>query len=94
MAVTTLNGFVLIDDVVTQEKISEGGIYMGENANDNAPVTGTVMSVPEAIEGEDEPCPVKKGDKVLFKLAAASPLKIDGGTYYIIGHKSLIGIIS
>jgi len=94
MAIDTLNGFVLIDDVIAQEKFSEGGIYTGENSNDNAPVTGTVIAVPEEIEDEDEPCPVKKGDKVLFKLAAASPLKIDGSTYHIIGHKSLIGIVS
>lgn len=99
MALEMLNGFVLIANVVKQDELSDGGIYTGKKAAEDSPVTGDVVSVPTSVgneqfgipETDDVECPVKKGDKVMFKIQAASPIKIDNGIYYLIGYKSLIG---
>lgn len=99
MALEMLNGFVLIGNVVKQDELSDGGIYTGKKAAEDSPVTGEVISIPMNFENEnfgipateDSECPVKKGDKVMFKIQASSPIKIDNAIYYLIGYKSLIG---
>lgn len=89
MALKTVNGFVLMKDLVKQDQYSDGGIYVGAAEERESPAQATVVCAPE-----DSETGVQSGDTVLVMPKAVQTLKLDGSVYYLIGEKSLIGIIS
>lgn len=89
----TLNGFVLVDNIVKQDTVSGGGIYMGEADGKFSPAQGTVAVKPTTTEEGTQSANLVKGDIVLFLPGAIKTLNLEGRAYGLIPEKSLIGTI-
>lgn len=85
-----LNGFVLLGDIIKQEKgeFTEGGIYTGKDKEAKFPAVGTVIATAVKMETG-----VEDGDQVVFMYNSSTDLTVDGKKFRMIGEKSLIGVV-
>lgn len=91
-------GFILVE-VNQQEEQTSSGIILSVTP-DTEPNTGTVLKCgPEKvyvnIEGllEHMPCPIKQGDKILFKKFAGMDAVVDGNNCRLMQFTDVLGLI-
>lgn len=90
-----LRGFILIEPVSAETK-TKSGIILPDSAKQETPGQGKVLSFgePEQLEnGKEIVCPVKVGDKVVYKRWAADEIKIDSVEYKIAKFSDLIAVL-
>lgn len=82
-----LKGYVLISPIEDDQK-SAGGIYLPESAQDK-PCKGFVIEISNELK-----CPVKRGDKVIFKKWVNQEVEDEGKKYLLVKFDELLGIIT
>lgn len=88
-----LAGYVLVQPAEAQTKTTSG-IYLPET-NGEKPQHGTVLAVGEdvMIDGQKINCPVKKGDKVIYKKWGGNDVKIGDIEYQFLKFEDLLAVI-
>ncbi len=89
-----LAGYVLIEPAEKLTKTSSG-IILPDSA-DEKPQEGKVLACGEdAIEeGKTIKCPVKVGDKVVYKKWGGNEVKVDGKEMLLIKFEDLMAIVA
>lgn len=88
-----LAGYVLVEPA-QQQKQTESGIYLPDS-HDEKPQHGTVLAVGDAtmVDGVKVTCPVKKGDKVIYKKWGGNDFKIGDVEYQFLKFEDLLAIV-
>jgi len=76
---------------IQHEEMKKGGIIIPDTAKEK-PQKGEVVAVAKLKKDED-PLPVKKGDKVLFGKYAGTEIEIDGEEYLILEESDILAVI-
>ena len=89
-----LAGYVLIEPAPKETKTASG-IVLPESAEEK-PQEGKVIAVgPDSIEeGKTVKCPVKVGDKVVYKKWGGNEIKVEGKELLLIKFEDLMAIIT
>jgi len=88
-----LAGYVLIEPAPKETKTASG-IVLPESA-DEKPQEGKVLACgPDAVEeGKTIKCPVKVGDKVVYKKWGGNEIKVEGKELLLIKFEDLMAIV-
>ena len=88
-----LAGYVLIEPAPKETKTASG-IVLPESA-DEKPQEGKVLACgPGAVEeGKTVTCPVKVGDKVVYKKWGGNEIKVEGKELLLIKFEDLMAIV-
>lgn len=88
-----LAGYVLVEPAAAQTKTASG-IYLPESG-DEKPQYGTVLAcgADTTDHGEKIICPVKKGNKVLYKKWGGNEFKVNDKEYQFLKFEDLIAVI-
>lgn len=87
-------GYVLVEPQEASSKTSSG-IYLPESAQEK-PAQGEVIGVGEEMifdNGKSLKCPVKIGDKVVYKKWGGDEIKVDGVEYKLVKFDDLMAIL-
>ena len=89
-----LAGYVLIEPAPKETKTASG-ILLPDSAEEK-PQEGKVIACgPDFVEdGKTVKCPVKVGDKVVYKKWGGNELKVDGKELLLIKFDDLMAIVS
>ncbi len=89
-----LAGYVLIEPA-EKETRTASGILLPDSA-DEKPQEGKVVACgDDAIEeGKTIKCPVKTGDRVVYKKWGGNEVKVDGKELLLIKFEDLMGVIT
>lgn len=89
-----LAGYVLIEPAPKETKTASG-ILLPDTA-DEKPQEGKVIAVGDDLveEGKTVKCPVKVGDKVVYKKWGGNELKIEGKELMLIKFDDLMAIVT
>ena len=89
-----LAGYVLIEPTPKETKTASG-IVLPESA-DEKPQEGKVVAcgADEISEGKAIKCPVKVGDKVVYKKWGGNEIKIEGKELLLTKFEDLMAVIS
>ena len=89
-----LSGYVLIEPADKETKTATG-IYLPDSA-DEKPQEGKVLATGNSIydHNREVPCPVKVGDKVVYKKWGGNEVKVDGKEMLLIKFEDLMAIVS
>jgi len=74
-----------------EEEAKKGGIIIPDTAKEK-PQQGEVIEVAD-INKDDDPLPVKKGDRILFGKYAGTEFEIDGVEHLVLSEDDILGII-
>ena len=94
MNVKPLMGYVLVEPSEAQTK-TLSGIILPESAQEK-PAQGTVLACGDEMvmeNGKVVKCPVKLGDKVLYKKWGGDDIKIDGKEVKLVKFDDLMAIM-
>ncbi|MDO8618529.1 MAG: co-chaperone GroES [Candidatus Daviesbacteria bacterium] len=94
LQIKPLMGYVLVMPLEAETKTSSG-IYLPESAQEK-PAQGTVMACgdEQILEnGKGVQCPVKVGDKVVYKKWGGDEIKIDGKELKLVKFDDLMAIL-
>lgn len=96
---------IVIKPLVAEKK-TKAGILLPDNKDNNDLIEGEVIEVgsgdyyPVAVQNiggmtslARKPVVVKKGEHVVFRKYAATPIKVDGEKYSIINQKDILAVI-
>jgi len=89
-----LMGYVLVQPSEAETKTSSG-IILPESAQEK-PAQGTVLSCGDDMvfeNGKTLKCPVKKGDKVVYKKWGGDEIKVDGKELKLVKFDDLMAIL-
>lgn len=89
-----LMGYVLVDPSSAETKTASG-IYLPEGAQEK-PATGVVLACGEDMvfdNGKTLKCPVKVGDKVVYKKWGGDEIKVDGKELKLVKFDDLMAIL-
>jgi len=88
-----LAGYVLVKPA-EQEKQTATGIYLPDSAEEK-PVWGEVLACGGEImvDGHKTACPVKKGDRVVYKKWGGNEVKLDDVEYQFLKFEDIIATI-
>ena len=89
-----LMGYVLVQPSEAETKTASG-IYLPEGAQEK-PAQGTVIACGDDMvmeNGKSVKCPVKNGDKVVYKKWGGDEIKIDGVEYKLVKFDDLMAIL-
>ena len=88
-----LAGYVLVEPA-SQEKKTASGIYLPES-NDEKPQYGKVLACGGAIydDGQEIVCPVKKGNRVMYKKWGGNDVKIEDTEYQFLKFEDILAVI-
>lgn len=89
-----LMGYVLIEPSEA-ESTTASGIILPESAQEK-PAQGTVIACGDDMvmdNGKTVRCPVKNGDKVVYKKWGGDEIKIDGVEYKLVKFDDLMAIL-
>lgn len=90
MKIVPIGRRVLIERL-EQEEVKKGGIIVPDTAKEK-PQQGKVVAV--AKPGKDEePIPVKTGDRILFGKYSGTEIEIEGKEYLIIQEDDILAVI-
>ncbi len=98
--ITPLNDRVVVRPLSEEEMgtTSASGIIIPDTVNKEKPEQGIVIAIGKGKWDEDGakriPMDVKVGDRVVFSKYGYDEVKLDDGTYYIVGESSILGIIT
>lgn len=87
-------GYVLVEPAAI-EKQTASGIYLPDS-NEEKPQNGTVLACGASVweSGVKEvPCPVKKGDNVLYKKWGGNDFKVEDKEYQILKFEDILAVI-
>ncbi len=89
-----LAGYVLIEPAPKETKTASG-IVLPESA-DEKPQEGKVLACGDSIyeHGKEVVCPVKVGDKVVYKKWGGNEIKVDGKELLLIKFEDLMATVS
>ena len=89
-----LAGYVLIEPAPKETKTASG-ILLPDSA-DEKPQEGKVTAVGDDLveEGKIVKCPVKVGDKVIYKKWGGNEIKVEGKELLLIKFEDLMAIIT
>ena len=89
-----LAGYVLIEPAPKETKTASG-IVLPESA-DEKPQEGKVLACGDAIyeHGKEVVCPVKVGDKVVYKKWGGNELKVEGKELLLIKFEDLMAVVT
>jgi len=91
MKVKPVGRRVLAKRIEEKEEKKVGGIIIPDTAKEK-PQIGKVIEVAD-VGKDDEPLPVKKGDKIIFGKYAGTEVDIEGEEYLILNEDDIFGII-
>ena len=88
-----LMGYVLVEPAEAETK-TLSGIILPESAQEK-PAQGTVVSCGDdwVTEGKVVKCPVKVGDKVVYKKWGGDEIKVSGVEYKLVKFDDLMAIL-
>lgn len=89
-----LMGYVLVEPSEAETKTSSG-IYLPEGAQEK-PAQGTVIACGEDMVlegGKVLRCPVKNGDKVVYKKWGGDEIKVDGKELKLVKFDDLMAVL-
>ena len=87
-------GYVLVEPSEAETKTASG-LYLPESAQEK-PAQGTVIAIGEDIileGGKVMKCPVKAGDKVVYKKWGGDEIKVDGKELKLVKFDDLMAIL-
>lgn len=89
-----LAGYVLIEPAAKETKTASG-ILLPDSA-DEKPQEGKVLATGDSIyeHGKEVSCPVKVGDKVVYKKWGGNEVKVDGKELMLIKFEDLMAIVT
>lgn len=89
-----LAGYVLIEPAPKETKTASG-IVLPDSA-DEKPQEGKVIAcgAPMHEEGKEIVCPVKEGEKVVYKKWGGNEIKVDGKEMMLIKFDDLMAIVT
>ena len=94
LSVKPLMGYVLVEPS-DAESTTSAGIYLPESAQEK-PAQGQVISCGDDMvmeNGKTVKCPVKVGDKVVYKKWGGDEIKISGVEYKLVKFDDLMAIL-
>lgn len=94
LRVRPLMGYVLVEPE-EPESTTSFGIYLPESAQEK-PAQGKVISCGDEMvmeNGKTVKCPVKTGDKVVYKKWGGDEIKISGVEYKLVKFDDLMAIL-
>ena len=94
LSVKPLMGYVLVEPSEADTKTSSG-IYLPESAQEK-PAQGKVVACGDEMvmeNGKTVKCPVKMGDKVVYKKWGGDEIKIDGKELKLVKFDDLMAIL-
>lgn len=86
----------VIVEIAQNEKTTASGIVLPENAKEQTPTIGVVVSVGEGRildNGERLSVAVREGQKVLFTKYAGVEAEYEGKTYLVLNETDIVAII-
>lgn len=89
-----LMGYVLVEPSSAETKTASG-LYLPETAQEK-PAQGKVLAVGEDMvmeNGKVMSCPVKVGDKVVYKKWGGDEIKLNGIEYKLVKFDDLMGVL-
>ena len=89
-----LMGYVLVEPSEAETKTASG-IYLPEGAQEK-PAQGTVIACGDDMvmeNGKTVKCPVKNGDKVVYKKWGGDELKVEGKELKLVKFDDLMAIL-
>jgi chaperonin GroES len=89
-----LSGYVLIEPAAKETKTLTG-IYLPDSAEEK-PQEGKVLAAGDPIfdHGKEVTCPVKVGDKVVYKKWGGNEVKVDGKEMMLIKFEDLMATVA
>ncbi len=89
-----LAGYVLIEPAARETKTATG-IYLPDSA-DEKPQEGKVLAIGDPIfdHNKEIVCPVKVGDKVVYKKWGGNDVKVDGREMMLIKFEDLMAVVT
>ncbi|OGE43876.1 hypothetical protein A3B45_02495 [Candidatus Daviesbacteria bacterium RIFCSPLOWO2_01_FULL_39_12] len=94
VSIKPLMGYVLVEPSEAETKTASG-IYLPEGAQEK-PAQGVVVACGDDMvmeNGKVVKCPVKVGDKVVYKKWGGDEIKIDGVEYKLVKFDDLMAIL-
>lgn len=94
VSIKPLMGYVLVEPSEAETKTASG-IILPESAQEK-PAQGTVIACGDDMvmeNGKTVKCPVKNGDKVVYKKWGGDEIKIDGVEYKLVKFDDLMAIL-
>ncbi|MBU1031797.1 co-chaperone GroES [Patescibacteria group bacterium] len=94
MSIKPLMGYVLVEPSEPETKTSSG-IILPESAQEK-PAQGTVLSCGDEMvfeNGKTLKCPVKIGDKVVYKKWGGDEIKVEGKELKLVKFDDLMAIL-
>ena len=94
VSIKPLMGYVLVQPGEAETK-TVSGIYLPEGAQEK-PAQGTVIACGEDMvmeNGKTVKCPVKNGDKVVYKKWGGDEIKFEGKEYKLVKFDDLMAIL-
>ncbi|MBI3103593.1 co-chaperone GroES [Candidatus Daviesbacteria bacterium] len=94
VSIKPLMGYVLVEPSEA-ESTTASGIILPESAQEK-PAQGTVIACGDDMvmeNGKTVKCPVKNGDKVVYKKWGGDEIKIDGVEYKLVKFDDLMAIL-
>ena len=94
ISIKPLMGYVLVEPEEASSKTSSG-IYLPESAQEK-PAQGMVVACGEdwIAEGKTIKCPVKVGDKVVYKKWGGDEIKVSGKELKLVKFDDLMAILN
>jgi len=89
-----LAGYVLVEPSQKEEK-TPSGILLPDTAEEK-PQEGKVLACGNAAyeDGKEIICPVKVGDKIVYKKWGGNEIKVDGKELLLLKFEDLMAIVS
>ncbi len=93
VSIKPLMGYVLVEPSEAESKTASG-IILPESAQEK-PAQGKVIACGDdaVIEGKTVKCPVKVGDKVVYKKWGGDEIKVDGRELKLVKFDDLMAIL-
>lgn len=94
VSIKPLMGYVLVEPAEAESKTASG-IILPESAQEK-PAQGTVISCGDDMvfeNGKTLKCPVKPGDKVVYKKWGGDEIKVSGIEYKLVKFDDLMAIL-
>lgn len=89
-----LMGYVLVEPAAADTKTASGIILL--ESSQEKPAQGTVIAIGEDMvfeNGRSLTCPVKVGDKVVYKKWGGDDIKVDGQELKVVKFDDLMGVL-
>lgn len=89
-----LAGYVLIEPAPKETKTASGILI--PDSSEEKPQEGKVLAVGDSVfdHGKEVTCPVKVGDKVVYKKWGGNEVKVEGKDMLIVKFEDLMAVVT